>query len=433
MPGGHRTVEMPQVKVEVDRQVLAEAQTTKLRAMLQQVLPANNFYARKLRGVQTKAITLTDLPRLPFTTKQELLADQAEHPPYGTNLTYPPGRYCRLHQTSGTRDQPLRCLDTKESWQWFLDCWRTNYAFVGLKAGDRLFFAFSFGPFIGFWAAFEGALQQGNFCLPSGGMTTSARLRFLLDNRATVVCCTPTYAQRMAEVAEHEGLNLPNSPVRALIVAGEPGGSIAATKQRIERAWGARVFDHYGMTEIGSLGIECQENPGGFHLLETECIAEVIDAATGTRLDPGSEGELVLTNLGRWGSPLIRYRTGDRVVVDPAPCSCGRVFSRIQGGVRGRTDDMLVVKGNNVFPSAVENILRRFPEIGEYQIEVESTSPLTSLTLRLECQPALPQLADDVCEAVRRELLFRPEVTIVPAGTLPRGEMKSQRVFRKMK
>ena len=424
---------MDHSRVETDRSALAEVQTAKLRALLKHALPANRFYARKLAGMTANELTPGDLCRFPFTTKQELLDDQAGYPPYGTHLTYPLARYCRLHQTSGTYGQPLRWLDTSESWQWFLDCWRAIYAVVGLRPDDRLFFAFSFGPFIGFWAAFEGALQLGNFCLPSGGMTTSARLRFLLDNRATMVCCTPTYAQRMVEVAEQEGLNLPNSPVRALIVAGEPGGSIAATKQRIERAWGARVFDHYGMTEIGSLGIECQENPGGFHLLETECIAEVIDPTTGSPLPPGTEGELVLTNLGRLGSPLIRYRTGDRVVVDPTPCSCGRVFWRIEGGVRGRTDDMLLVKGNNVFPSAVENIVRRFPEVGEFRIEVEPTSPLTSLTLRLECQPAHPQLAEAICEAIRRELLFRPEVIIVPAGTLPHSEMKSERVFRKMK
>ncbi len=416
-----------------DRLALEAQQTAKLQFMLAQILPGNSFHAHKMAGIKPGLITLETLSELPFTSKEELLEDQARRPPYGTNLTYPIHDYYRLHQTSGSKGAPLRWLDTRASWQWFLDCWREIYACIGLKREDRLCFAFSFGPFVGFWAAFEGAAQSGNLCLTAGGMTTSARLRFLLENAATIVCCTPTYALRMAEIAQKDGLDLPNSAVRALIVAGEPGGSIAATKQQIEAAWGARVFDHYGMTEMGSLGIECVPNPGGFHLLETECIAEVIDPASGARLAAGEQGELVLTNLGRWGSPLIRYRTGDRVIVDPAPCPCGRVFARIIGGVLGRTDDMFVIRGNNVFPSALENILRRFPEVGEFRIEVDETGPLTSLTLRLECQLAKAHVAEQVCEAVRRELLFRPEVILVAPGSLPHAEMKSQRLVRRMK
>src|SRR5262249_40288293 len=154
----------------------------------------------------------------------------------------------------------------------------------------------------------------------------------LLDNEVTVVLCTPTYALRLAEVARDEQIDLAASSVRALIVAGEPGGSIPATRQRIESAWGARVFDHYGMTEIGALGIECPEHPAGLHLLETECIAEVIDPETAGLVPPGQVGELVLTNLGRLGSPLIRYLTGDLVKIDPKPCPCGRSFMRLDGG-----------------------------------------------------------------------------------------------------
>jgi phenylacetate-CoA ligase len=249
-----------------------------------------------------------------------------------------------------------------------------------------------------------------------------------------LVCCTPTYALRLADVARQEGIDLATSPVRALIVAGEPGGSIPGTRRRIEDAWGARVFDHCGMTEIGSLGIECQPNPGGLHMLETECIPEVIDPTTGAPIPPGQEGELVLTNLGRWGSPLIRYRTGDRVLADPAPCPCGRIFLRLKGGILGRTDDMIFIRGNNVYPSALEDIIRRFPEIEEYRIEVDQSGPQTSLRLALETQPSPPasQLVDLVRDAVRNELNFRPEVTLVPPGSLPRSEMKSQRVVRKM-
>jgi phenylacetate-CoA ligase len=317
----------------------------------------------------------------------------------------------------------MRWLDDRESWDWVLDCWRRIYAMAGVQTGDRILFAFSFGPFLGFWAAFDGAQRLGHLCLATGGMSTSGRLRTLLDNQATIVCCTPTYALRLAEAAEQEKIDLAGSPVRALILAGEPGAGIPATRKRIEERWGARVFDHYGMTEIGSLGMECPDQPGGFHLLETECVAEVIDPATGESLPAGREGELVLTNLGRAGSPLLRYRTGDRVVADPAPCPCGRVAVRLRGGILGRADDMIIVRGTNVYPSAVEAVLREFSEVAEFRILASATQ----LRLEVEAPPALaPQLAD----AVRERLLVRPDIAIVPAGTLPRAEMKSSRVVR---
>src|SRR5262249_16838586 len=162
-------------------------------------------------------------------------------------LTYPLARYCRLHQTSGTSGRPLRWLDTAESWDWLLDCWDAFYRIVGLWPDDRLFFAFSFGPFLGFWTAFEAAARRGPPCLPGGGMSSVARLRFLLDHEVSVVHCTPTYALRLAEVAREEGIDLAAAPVRMLIVAGEPGGSIPATRGQIEAAWGAHVFDHNGL------------------------------------------------------------------------------------------------------------------------------------------------------------------------------------------
>jgi phenylacetate-CoA ligase len=344
-------------------------------------------------------------------------------------LTYPLSRYSRLHQTSATSGRPLRWLDTPESWRWVLDCWEMIYRIAGVHSGDRLFFPFSFGPFLGFWSAFEAAVRQGNWCLPGGGMSSAARLRFLLDHQATVVLSTPTYALHLAEVAQQEGLDLAGSPVRMLIVTGEPGGSIPATRRRIEQAWGARVFDHSGMTEAGSLSIECPENPGGLHWLETECIAEVIDPQTAEPVPAGQVGELVLTNLGRWGSPLLRYRTGDLVRADPRPCPCGRSLLRLDGGILGRTDDMIHLRGNNVYPSALEGVIRRFPEVAEFRIRVET--PRSLPVLRVELEPvasAADGVAERVDRAIRDELFFRAEVTTVPPGTLPRFEMKARRL-----
>lgn len=417
----------------MDRPTLEAMQLAKLRAMLSEVLPRNPFQARKLGVSVPRLESMADLRALPLTTKQELVEDQRANPPYGTNLTYPLQRYVRLHQTSGTsQGRPLRWLDTAQSWQWLLDCWRQKYGLVDLRPADRLMFPFSFGPFIGFWGAFEGALRLGNMCLAAGGMTTQARLRFLLDNAATIVCCTPSYALRMAEVAREEGLDVKNSPVRGLIVAGEPGGSIAGTRERIEQAWGARVFDHTGMTEIGSLGMECADGPGGVHLLETECIGEVIDPNTGAVLAPGQEGELVLTNLGRLGSPLVRYRTGDRVIFDPNPCPCHRPFSRMLGGIRGRTDDMLVVRGNNVYPSALEDLLLSFPAVREFQLVVETRDGQSDVTIRLETDGMGEEFVRRVVNAVRDRLHFRPKIELVAPGSLPRFEMKARRLVRTM-
>src|SRR5262245_29965313 len=278
------------------------------RALLREVHPRNRFYARKYAGLNLSPDdfrTIDDLRRLPFTTKAELVADQNDNPPYGHILTYPLEYYSRMHQTSGTTSgHPLRWFDTPESWEWVLQCWRVSFPYMGLTPRDRWFFPFSFGPFIGFWSAFEAASLAGFLCLPGGGMTSTARLRFLMEHEATVVCCTPTYALHLAELAAHEELDPANSAVRPLIVAGEPGGAIPATRQRIESVWGARVFDHYGMTEIGPVSVECVETPRTMAVLESQHIAEVIEPGGNEPVTDGQVGELVLTNLGRWGSPL---------------------------------------------------------------------------------------------------------------------------------
>jgi phenylacetate-CoA ligase len=425
-----------QSREDLGRADLDRLQRERLGALLREVVPRNRFYQRKLAAAGLSPEDVRgpeDLARLPFTTKAELLADQEAHPPYGEILTYPLECYSRFHQTSGTSGRPLRWLDTPESWAWAVGCWSALYRMARVGPEDRLCFAFSFGPFLGFWTAFEGASRLRCLCLPAGGMSSGARLRFLLDNRATVVLCTPTYALRLAEVAREEGIDLPGSAVRAVIVAGEPGGSIPATRQRIESGWGARVFDHNGLTECGPVGIECAERPGGLHLLETEYLAEVIDPQTGGPVPPGTEGELVLTNFGRWGSPLLRYRSGDLVRVGPGPCPCGRALLWLDGGVRGRADDMVVIRGNNFYPGALQTILHRFAEVVEYRIEVDRTAALPVLRVEVEPRPDAhgPGLAERVDRAIRDELLFRAEVVAVAPGSLPRFEHKAQRVVRK--
>ncbi|HSI33334.1 MAG TPA: AMP-binding protein [Tepidisphaeraceae bacterium] len=417
----------------LDRAGLARLQRAKLGAMLDEVLKSNEFYRAKYAGLNFDAAR-DPIEALPFTTRAELEAGQVARPPYGTNLTYPVERYCRYHQTSGSGGRPMRWLDTAESWNWFKKLWGIIFRAAGVVPGDRVFFPFSFGPFVGFWAAFEGAAALGNLAIPAGGLTTTARLKMMLDNHAAVVCCTPTYALRMAEVARAEKIDLAAGSVRKLIVAGEPGGSIPEVRERIQREWGARVFDHTGMTEIGALGFECEQAPGGVHLIESECIAEVIDPATGLSVPVGEPGELVLTNLGRWGSPLIRYRTNDRVRISRDLCACGRWFARMEGGILGRFDDMITVRGNNVFPTAVEAIVRRFPEVEEFRVRVIGTGSLGEVKVELEptesAAGVAAELAGRVSRMLQDSLSFRAEVTAVPRGTLPRFEMKAKRFVR---
>jgi phenylacetate-CoA ligase len=313
-----------------------------------------------------------------------------------------------------------------------MECWAQIYRIIELRPDDVLAFPFSFGPFIGFWAAFEGATRLGNLCLAAGGMSSQARLKLFEENGATVVCCTPTYALRLAEVARQEGMNLAGGPVRAVIVAGEPGGSIPAVRKRIEAAWGARVFDHWGMTELGSLGIECVANPGGLHILETECIAEIVDPETLEPVAPGALGELIVTNLGRLGSPLIRYRTGDLVKVATRPCRCGRNLLRLEGGILGRCDDMVNIRGNNVFPTSIEAILRDFDEVVEFRITVETRRAMQHLKLEIEPTPsaAADDLLDRIGRTIKDRLNFQAEVIVVTPGELPRFELKGRRFVR---
>lgn len=384
-------------------------------------------------GIATGSVkSLADLQRLPFTTKAELMQDQLTSPPYGSNLTHPITSYVRLHQTSGTTTgQPLRWLDTAASWDWILHCWQSIYDIVGVTATDRFFFPFSFGPFLGFWAAFEGAARRGCLVLPGGGASTTARLKFLIDNQGTIVCSTPTYALRMLEVAQEEGIRLDQSSVRLLILAGEPGANIPSTRKIIEEGWGARVIDHWGMTEVGPLGIECKEQPGGFHLLEEECIAEVLHPDTSLPVKNGDEGELVITTLGRLHSPVVRFRTGDRVRLDPQPCACGRPWKRCIGGVLGRTDDMILIKGNNFYPSMIEEIIRGFSEIDEFQVVIDSRRPGDfQLRLELKAESQANNIKEGVLTRFRDTYQFKPDIEVVSPGTLPRSEMKSKRIVR---
>jgi phenylacetate-CoA ligase len=405
----------------LDPAELEKHQLARFNAMAAQILPANRFYAQKLASIEFPLRSLDEFSRLPFTYKEGLLSSRLAGD-LANNLTYPAEQYVRLHQTSGTRGRPLVVLDTAEDWKWWLNCWQYVLDAADIGPADRCLMAFSFGPFIGFWTAFEAAAARGCLVIPGGGMSTLARLELIRTSQATVVFCTPSYALHMVEVAAQRQIAVADLPVRTLVLAGEPGGSISSVRQRIEDAWQARVLDHGGATEVGPWGYTDADRRG-LHVMESEFIAEFLSIETGKPASEGELSELVLTNLGRVGCPIIRYRTGD--LVRPIwQHDLRNRFVLLEGGILGRTDDMMIIRGMNIFPSAVEQILRSFPEVLEYRMIAYKVEEMDQLTIEMEDRLEQPQR---VAEELRLRLGLQIDVKCVPLGTLPRYEGKGKR------
>ena len=404
--------------------MMSEATRAKLSALIERVLATDNFNSRRLRaaGFGDAVACIGQFGSLPFCTKADLLADHLAHRPFGTALTEPLEHYTRFCQTSGTSTgQPMAWIDTPQSWEAMLECWRFVYRGAELKAGeDRLFFAFSFGPFLGFWTAFEAAAND-YLIIPGGGLSSQSRLETMARYQATALCCTPTYALRLGEsIGAASGVTLDQLAVRKVIVAGEPGGSIPAVRERIEKLWNARVFDHHGMTEVGPVSFETTDAPGLLQVIEEAYFAEVIDA-DGREVADGECGELVLTTLNRTACPLIRYRTGDWV-------RKRRINERLclEGGVLGRVDEMVVIRGVNIYPSAVERVVRQFAGIAEFQIEQRKVDAMDELELRIELEAdAAPDLVKQLENKLRDTFSMRIPVRLV--DSLPRFEFKAKR------
>ncbi|HWA98858.1 MAG TPA: AMP-binding protein [Pirellulales bacterium] len=396
-------------------------QLRKFNQLIANILPANRFYAEKLAETKLPLESLDELTALPYTFKEELLGT-AGGSVLPTNLTFARERYVRFHQTSGTHGRPLAVLDTRDDWNWWLECWQYVLDSAEIEPHDTVAMAFSFGPFVGFWSAFEAAVHRGCLMVPLGGMSTLVRLEAIRASAATVMFCTPSYALHMAEVAAERKIDVADWNVRTLVLAGEPGGSVPAIRHRIESAWQARVIDHGGATEVGPWGYTDRARRG-LHVLESEFIAEFLSVETGQPAGEGELAELVLTNLGRVGCPVIRYRTGD--LVRPVWQHDERCrFVLLDGGILGRTDDMLIIRGVNIFPSAIEQILRSFPEVLEYRMIATRTGEMDHLTIEVEDRLEQPQR---IAEELQIRLGLRIDVACVPLASLPRFDGKGQR------
>jgi len=421
------------------RQRLELLQLAKLRYQCGWAQARSPWYRRRFQAEgfdPAQLRSVADLRRLPLLTRDDWMASQEVQPPYGELPTIDADGAIRVHVTSGTTGRgPLRALDSRKDWAWIAEMWCYAVWGCGARPADTAYIAFGYGSFIGFWGLHYAMEKMGILNVPGGAQTTEARVLHIIDFGATVLAATPTYALRLAQEAQALGVDLKASPVKRLILSGEPAGSIPQTKSLIEEHWGAKAFDTAGMTEIGTIMVfECEQQPGGTHLIEDNLIEEVIDPGTLEPVPYGESGERVVTSFGRGAIPLIRYRTGDLVCrVPAAKCTCGRGFDIYEGGILGRVDDMKVVRGTNVYPRAIEAIVREFHEVDEFQIVIAHEGIRDEITLRVECRPewneaAWPELSDKLHRrlALAHEgLNFRIERA--GEGELPRFELKAKR------
>ncbi|MDO9536366.1 MAG: phenylacetate--CoA ligase family protein [Bacillota bacterium] len=424
----------------MSRENLEALQLKKLKVLVRWAYNNSPLWKRKLDEVAFKPdgiTSLEDIKKIPFLTRKELSQSQSDNPLFGDAMAVTAEQSVRYHQTSGTSGSgPLRILDGWKDWEWGSEMWCYGMYAFGVRETDICLVASGYGNFIGFWLAHYACERLGALTLPTGGMTSQDRINKIMEMGVTVLVSTPTYAIRLAQVANEMGVDLAkDSKVKFLIHAGEPGASIPGTKKMLEDSWGAKVGDFPGMSETGgSTCYECSKQSGGLHILEDHYIQEVIDPRTTENLGYGQRGELVLTSFGRGALPLIRYRTGDLVErVESSFCSCGRTFDLYKGGILGRADDMKLVKGVNIFPSAVEDIVREFNEVSEFQIIIYTEKDIDQVKVKIEPLPEYFPEKNQYLQKIISEKLYNAHrlsfyVEIVEPGALPKFELKSRRL-----
>jgi phenylacetate-CoA ligase len=396
----------------------------RLNGLIAEVSGSNEFQRDRLDGVVLRSVD--DLRQIRPVDKDDLLRDQQAHPPFGRNLTYPRERYVHLHQTSGTSGSTLRVLDTEDDWDWWRGCLHDVFAAAGVGPDDLVALAYSFGPYVQFWASYEGAGAVGANRIALGGMDSVQRLETIREYSATTLVCTPSYAVRLASVADQKGLEDALSSVTTIICTGEPGASLPAVRSQIEARWQARCLDHAGLSEVGAFGYPCAEG-GGVHVNEREFVAEIVAPGTEDQVAAGEAGELIVTAIGRTGFPAIRYRTGDVVECCEDRCPAGHTDRWLPGGILGRSDDMVVIRGMNVFPSAIEQVLREFDELGEFRITFY-TEPAAMDEVKVEVELTQPGQGRAIQARLRTRLGLRVRIVPLKPGVLPTNIGKVRRV-----
>jgi len=421
------------------REKLQQLQLKKFQNIFRWTYEHSKFYHQLYSdaGIEPGDIkTLDDIRKVPKVEKSMMRAIQGKDPyPYGDILSVPIEQVTEYRQTSGTTGQPVYHPETWQDWDWSAESWAYALYAQGYRDYDRIFMPFGYSLFIAFWAAHYGAEKIGCEVVPGGVLDTEARILKMKELRATAFMATPTYILGMADVARKKlGIDpAKDLYIKKITAAGEPGACILATKKRMEEMWGAKVYDQVGATEIGHWGFECQAQ-AGLHVLEAFHLVEIEDIETGAAItEPGRRGSMVITTFDRFAHPCIRFDSKDIIEWNPVEkCECGRTFRLLKGGVVGRADDITKVKGVLLAPTAIEEVVREIPELGdEYEVIVTKKGDIDDITLKVEIAPDFKRTVEAVEQKLVQQLRLktglRYNLEFHDYGTLPRYDVKAKR------
>lgn len=424
------------------RDQIKRLQLKRLKEQVEYLYNKSPYYHRVFRDnkiIPENVRSIDELKKVPFLDKYVVGESQDRHPPFGEFLCIPEREVVRFFQTSGTTYRPRYFVYTFHDW-WNISVEfmaRIQYS-VGVRAEDRAFLAFPYNTFVSLWSSHYACEKIGCMVIPGGGISTKERLNLMKDMKTTLLFATPTYAYHLATVAEEEGIDIRSIPLRIINTGGEPLAAVPGSRKRIEGIWNAKVYDQYGLSEaLQPVGGECIEQDG-LHFAEDTLIPEILDEK-GEPVAPGEMGELVISNMVSKGMPLLRFRTGDIVTYTDEPCPCGRKTIRLK--VMGRRDDTIIIKGTNVFPTSIQEIVNRCPELSnEFMIVIDNIKGTYELIIQVE--PAgkekftievEEQVKRKLVEMVRESLRLRPVVQVKEPNSLPRFETKSKRVLDRRK
>lgn len=420
------------------REKLQELQLRKFKRILRWAYERSPFYRRLYQeaGLEPEDIrSFEDIRRVPKVEKGMLREVQQRPPfPYGDILAVPLEEVTAFRQTSGTTGTPVYQADSWQDWEWWSECWAYILYAQGYRATDRVFIPFGYNIFVAFWAGHYAAEKIGCEVVPGGVLDTQARILKMQELRCTAFMATPTYVLGMADVARNKlGIDPRELGIKRITCAGEPGASIPTTKRRMEEAWGCPVYDHIGATEIGAWSYECAFQPGGLHVNEAFFLVEIEDMETGELIEePGREGKMIITAFDRLAKPCIRFDSKDVIRWADYECECGRTFRLIDGGVIGRADDITKVKGVLLAPTAIEEVVRGFPELGdEYEVIVSKKGDMDDILLKVEIRPGYEGSREEILARLRDQLRLKTNlgyrIEVHPYGSLPRYDVKAKR------
>ena len=422
---------------------LQQLQARKLRKQIAYLTKSSPFYRRKFKeaGITASDIrTLVDLTKLPFTTKDELRESQIKSPPLGEQAAVPMEKVIRLHSSSGTTGRPSYVGITKRDRKSWIEMVARCYWSEGVRPSSIVIMGFGIGMFVGGLPLANAIEEIGATFVPVGTGASDRLITTIQHLKADILTCTPSYASYLADYAKDKmGIDPRTLGIKRILCGAEPGGGVTGIRERIEEQWGAVVTEATGNADVVTVyAAECPQRTGNHFLAGDFVIPEIIDPDTGESLpiEDGVEGEIVFTHIDRDCVPLVRFRSRDRVVVWTRPCRCRRSGFRLR--IIGRTDDMLILRGVNVFPSAIKDVVSQMrpKTTGEIQVLLEQPGPRVEPPLKIQAEYGagvedLQALKKEVEENLKNKLIFSPDVELVPAGSLPRFEMKAK-LIRKL-